>query len=150
MIFHTDSAKAYKLKLPNVVHDSVVHQKNAAKKGEVAMDQAVLREDEDSQAPWWQAPQSQVRNLAHITGVGNLLRSFWRRAHMSEPAGSMTLNRKIRSAKYEWGRHVGLYRGASLFLHVRSHHPSFVSHQKKFCLVCSCWCFCLLPSVHLT
>jgi hypothetical protein len=29
------------------------------------MDQAVLREDEDSQAPWWQAPQSQVRNLAH-------------------------------------------------------------------------------------
>ena len=28
VIFHTDSAKAYKLKLPNVIHDSVVHQKN--------------------------------------------------------------------------------------------------------------------------
>ena len=27
VIFHTDSAKAYKLKLPNVVHDSVLHQK---------------------------------------------------------------------------------------------------------------------------
>ena len=27
VIFHTDSAKAYKMKLPGVVHDSVVHQK---------------------------------------------------------------------------------------------------------------------------
>ena len=136
MIFHTDSAKAYKLKLPNVVHDSVVHQKNAAKKGEVAMDQAVLREDEDSQAPWWQAPQRQARTAAQIDRCWKFIKERLAKGARVR-AGSVTLNRKIRSAKYEWGRHVGLYRAASLFLHVRSHHLSFVSHQKKVCLVCS-------------
>ncbi|CAL1168609.1 unnamed protein product [Cladocopium goreaui] len=32
VIFHTDSAKAYKMKLPGVLHDSVVHQKKRVKK----------------------------------------------------------------------------------------------------------------------
>ena len=31
IIFHTDSARAYKLKLPGVLHDSVVHKKTRVK-----------------------------------------------------------------------------------------------------------------------
>ena len=31
IIFHTDSAKAYKLKLPGAIHDAVVHQKKRIK-----------------------------------------------------------------------------------------------------------------------
>ena len=65
-------------------------------------------------------------------------------------AGSMTLNRNIRSAHYEYWHLREQHAGASLFLHVRNHRLSFVSHQKKIRLVCSCRCFCLLPSMHLT
>lgn len=40
-------------------------KKTCEEKWQIAMDQAMLCEDEDAQAPWWQAPESQMWNTAH-------------------------------------------------------------------------------------
>ena len=71
VIFHTDSAKAYKMKLPGVLHDSVVHQKKRVKKNgkwEWTTTSCL------GERPWrWNVAPST------LTAAGNLLRNVCRK-----------------------------------------------------------------------
>ena len=101
VIFHTDSAKAYKLKLQGVVHDSVVHQKKRIKK----------------QGKWVWTKPSFVKVKTHNLPGGKKVTVKCGTQHIDRcwkfikerlakgpnvRAGSATIYRKIRSAQYEY------------------------------------------------
>eukprot|EP00438_Fugacium_kawagutii_P018574 Skav220205 [mRNA] locus=scaffold2858:132927:134168:+ [translate_table: standard] len=103
VIFHTDAAKAYKMKLPGVLHDSVVHQQKRVKK----------------HGKWrWTKPNF-VKMKTHKLPGGKstkvkcgtqLIDRCWKfikerlAKNSNSRAGTQTLHRKIRAAQYEYWR----------------------------------------------
>ena len=101
IVFHTDSAKAYKLKMPGVLHDSVVHQKKRVKKN----------------GKWQWTKPNFVNLQSHKLPGGKSLKAkcgtqqidrCWKfikerlAKGTNTRAGSQTLQRKIRAAQYEY------------------------------------------------
>lgn len=75
-------------------------KKTCEEKWQIAMDQAMLCEDEDAQAPWWQAPESKC-GTQHIDRCWKFIKErLVKGSHVR--AGSICLHRKIRSAQYEY------------------------------------------------
>ncbi len=101
VIFHTDSAKAYKLKLPNVIHDSVVHQKKRVKKhGKWQWTKPCFAKLKAHKLPTGKRLKVKC-GTQHIDRCWKFIKE--RRAKGAHVrAGSISLNRKIRSAQYEY------------------------------------------------
>ena len=98
VILHTDGARAYKLRIPGVLHDHVVHMKKKIVKGGVAM---------------WQKPgftktfkrTSPCGKVIYCKGGTQVIDRFWRtlRAALvgrSSPVGSYPLERRVRSCQW--------------------------------------------------
>ena len=113
VILHTDSAKSYKLKLPRVLHDKVVHCKKRVKVN----------------GKWqWQRPHY-VRIVTHklpgtkgktlkVKSGTQVIDRCWRflkervLVNQHTKAGSAFLRAKLRSAQYEyWNRNADLWVG---------------------------------------
>ena len=111
VIFHTDSARAYKLIKPGVVHDSVIHQKKRVKVN----------------GKWqWTRPNF-VKMKTHKLPGGKSIKVKCGTQHIDRcwcfikervskgtktRAGFASLRRKIRSAQYEYW-----HRGADMWMH---------------------------------
>ncbi|CAJ1363094.1 unnamed protein product [Effrenium voratum] len=110
VVLHTDSAKSYKVKLPGVLHDSVIHCKKKIKVG----------------GKWvWKAP-TYVRSVTHknpatkkimkVKSGTQVIDWAWRfmkeRIHINQNAkvGSGALRAMLRSAQYQyWMRECDLW-----------------------------------------
>ncbi|CAJ1458403.1 unnamed protein product [Effrenium voratum] len=110
VVLHTDSAKSYKVKLPGVLHDSVIHCKKKIKVG----------------GKWvWKAP-TYVRSVTHknpatkkimkVKSGTQVIDRAWRfmkeRIHINQNAkvGSGALRAMLRSAQYQyWMRECDLW-----------------------------------------
>ena len=66
VVLHTDSARAYKMTLPGVIHDNVVHKKKTCGYSwKVHLDQALLHEGLQTQISEWQADHREVWHSDH-------------------------------------------------------------------------------------
>ena len=111
VVLHTDSAKSYKLKVPGVLHDRVVHCKKRVK----------------VQGKWrWQQPHY-VRLVKHklpgskgktltVKSGTQIIDRVWRflkervRVNQHTKAGSALLRAKLRSAQYDyWHRNMDMW-----------------------------------------
>lgn len=116
VILHTDGAQSYKLKLPGVMHDFVVH-----KKKKVVVDGVTT----------WIKPKF-VKTFTHtlpggkhlkVKGGTQVIDRFWshlrsRLAHRSAKPGSWALRRRIRSAQWSyWNKDQNLWERTGQMLH---------------------------------
>ena len=111
VVLHTDSAKSYRLKVPGVLHDRVVHCKKRVK----------------VQGKWRWQPPHYIRLVKHklpgskgktltVKSGTQIIDRVWRylkervRVNQHTKAGSALLRAKLRSAQYDyWNRNMDMW-----------------------------------------
>jgi len=123
VIFHTDSARAYKLKAsssrccPRLSHPS---QEESQGQWQVAVDKAKLRQDENPQAA--RGKSSKVKcGTQHIDRCWRFIKDRVSKGTRTR-AGFASLRRKIRSAQYEYW-----HRGADMWMHTGEFLSTYMS-----------------------
>ena len=110
VIFHTDSAKAYKMKLPGVLHDSVVHQKKRVKKhGKWEWTKPNFVKMKVHKLPWGKTVKVKC-GTQHIDRCWKFIKERLSKG-TNVRAGMGRLQAQIRSAQYEYW-----YRGDDMWV----------------------------------